>query len=479
MKTTYNYYFLCILLFLSITTNSFGQNKIGDIKIKEGERNITNLSGALNDSVSFHLIINKLNENKTFKTSVVFFDFLGKSKTILVGESEKKPNYLTFHSNGNIITLTKLLEESVLIQDIDYQNDNVSSTELNGIPINIFSHKEITILNFSRSLDLAFIRSSKDVQRNKARFSPGFNRRNFVNPDFNNTDFIDDTKFIVKGSIKRFKAFYQDDQLVIINDFKERGVVNIIFVSPDGILSSKDFEVSTKGKVKKLSSFIKNNLLFSFCMQKDLSELSIYDLNDLGKKKSFEYDLNDFGTFNKVVVNGNKKSMETLNSKRFLRSFFPQSVGSAYNPELYLSVNKTIESGYIIEVGHVDKNTYNNPNSGNFWWGNPAFQEQLTISRDKTQSANLSAVAGMAQLFIFNALAQNKRAGNYFELYLDNDLSPFEEKFVYEYEEFDTEKYKNRYEGVFKLRRNFFIPINGKVRLINFEKNYYSIYDID
>jgi len=175
MKTTYNYYFLCILLFLSITTNSFGQNKIGDIKIKEGERNITNLSGALNDSVSFHLIINKLNENKTFKTSVVFFDFLGKSKTILVGESEKKPNYLTFHSNGNIITLTKLLEESVLIQDIDYQNDNVSSTELNGIPINIFSHKEITILNFSRSLDLAFIRSSKDVQRNKARFSPGFN----------------------------------------------------------------------------------------------------------------------------------------------------------------------------------------------------------------------------------------------------------------------------------------------------------------
>jgi len=103
----------------------------------------------------------------------------------------------------------------------------------------------------------------------------------------------------------------------------------------------------------------------------------------------------------------------------------------------------------------------------------------LTISRDKTQSANLSAVAGMAQLFIFNALAQNKRAGNYFELYLDNDLSPFEEKFVYEYEEFDTEKYKNRYEGVFKLRRNFFIPINGKVRLINFEKNYYSIYDID
>ena len=146
---------------------------------------------------------------------------------------------------------------------------------------------------------------------------------------------------------------------------------------------------------------------------------------------------------------------------------------------MYLSVNKTIESGYIIEVGHVDKNTYNNPNSGNFWWGNPAFQEQLTISRDKTQSANLSAVAGMAQLFIFNALAQNKRAGNYFELYLDNDLSPFEEKFVYEYEEFDTEKYKNRYEGVFKLRRNFFIPINGKVRLINFEKNYYSIYDID
>jgi ubiquinone biosynthesis protein Coq4 len=60
---------------LSITTNSFGQNKIGDIKIKEGERNITNLSGALNDSVSFHLIINKLNENKTFKTSVVFFVF--------------------------------------------------------------------------------------------------------------------------------------------------------------------------------------------------------------------------------------------------------------------------------------------------------------------------------------------------------------------------------------------------------------------
>jgi hypothetical protein len=478
MKRKPKYSFCFLLLFLFILKTVVGQDKIGEIRIDESERNITNLSGALNDSISFHLIINKSKGKRNFKSSLVFFGFSGKSKTIFLDESENKPVYLAFHTTDKILTLTKLKEESVLIQDVDYNNGSINSTELSGTPLNLFSHQNITFLNFSRSLDLAFIKSSKDLQRNKAHFSPGFDRTKFVNPDFDKIDFIDNTKFVYKGSIKQSKAFYNNDNLVILNDYKDKGLINILYVSPDGILSSDIVKITKKGKIKKLSSYIKDDLLFSFYMLKNAAYLNIYDLHDLSIKKEFKYDIKDFGMFNELVINGKKRSKENLNPKRFLHSFFPQAVGSTYNPELYLSVNKTVKNGFVIEVGHVDKNTYNNPNR-NYWWDNPLFSDQFKISTSKNTSANLSAAAGMAQIAIFNALDENKRKGNYFELYLDTNLNPIEEEVDYQYEIFEKEDYISKYEGKFKLKKNYFIPTGDKVRLINFDKDYYIIYRLD
>ena len=97
MEKGYNYCacFFAFLILIFKTVN--GQEKIGEIGIDADERNITNLSGALNDSISFHLIVNKSKEKQNFRTSVVFFDLLGRSKTVSIDESEKRPTYLTFH----------------------------------------------------------------------------------------------------------------------------------------------------------------------------------------------------------------------------------------------------------------------------------------------------------------------------------------------------------------------------------------------
>lgn len=461
-----------LLFFFKIVA---GQEKIGEIKIANNEKNITNLSGPFNDSISFHLIINKTAE-KSFKASINFFDVSNESKTIVLNESQSKPIFLAFHINNNVLTLTELLENSVKISDIHYDKGTVKTTELKGIPQNILSHPNITILNFSKSLDLAFIRSSQDIKRNKLKFAPGFDRKNFINPDLNKTDFIDDTKLITEGFIKDFKAFYINKELVLVNDFIERNTVNILNLKPEGILSSKRIEIYGNGKLKQLGSFIKNNKLFTFHVDKEGGQLSIYDLKSLVKKRVFEYNSNDFGQFNSLVFNGERLSESNLKPKRFLRGFSPQTVGSAYNPALYLNVNETYESGYIIEVGHLDKNTHVS-SVGNYWWGNPMFNNQLKTTNNNATNS-MSAMAGMAQMSIFNALAESKRRGNYFKLHLNTNLNPIDDNVHLKYEKFQKRDYQYLYQNKLKLKREYFIPLRDRVRLINYENDKYSIYDL-
>jgi hypothetical protein len=466
-------------LFLNVSI-SLSQERIGEIKIDENYKNITNLSGALTETISFHLLMNKKQDPKSFETNIAFFDKKGLTKTINLGSHKKKPTFLAFHKNGMVLTLVQTSKEKTIVHDVDYETGKVNSVEIDKKAISVFSHQEATILVLGKSeylLDLAFITSSQDIKRQRFAFKPGPEKSILFYLNNTSTDFVDNETFIDKGFIKSVRAFYRDSSLTLVRDDKRKKVINLIKLAPKKLTELRQIQLKSEGRIKKLNSFIVDDLVFAFSMGKKVANLSIFNLETLELVKNFEYNVDDFGIVNKVVRNGVEET-NSFNPKRFYKSYFPQAVGSVYNAELYVGVNKTKEGNYIVQVGHVDENTFRNANSGNFWWHYPAFGLNYDAS-----SGNLAGGLDLsnATMLVFNALAEKKRKGNFFEINLDANLEPTNEASQLAFDYFNLERYQNKLARTFELKRFFLIPLQDEVRFINFDKktNSYQVYQVD
>ncbi|MEM6721071.1 MAG: hypothetical protein AAF611_17210 [Bacteroidota bacterium] len=467
-----------LALFLNISY-SHSQELIGEIAIAENHRNITNLSGALTNTISFHVLINKVKKEKSYETSITFFDQHKLTKIIPIGTQKKKPVFLAFHTNNRVLTLIESRKEKTIVHDVDYITGKIASTEIDKRTRSIFSHNNVTILVLNKSdflLDLAFVKSSQDIEKQRFAFKPGAEKSMLFYITNVGTDFVDNTSFIDKGFINDVRGFYRNSSLTLIRDDKRNKVINLMELAPKNVTKLRQVKLENEGRIKKLNSFIIDDLLFVFAMERKIANLSIFNLETLELVKNFKYNTDDFGIVNKVVKNGIDKT-NSFQPKSFFKSYFPQAVGSTYNAELYVGVNKTTDNAYIVQVGHVDKNTFRNSDAGNFWWNYPAFGLNYDANAGNLSGGFNLAGAGM---MIFEALAENKRRGNFFEINLDTNLESTNNTSELEFEYFDLEAYQDELVVNTELKRFFFIPLLDEVRCINFdkEKNKYLIYNL-
>jgi hypothetical protein len=195
-------------------------------------------------------------------------------------------------------------------------------------------------------------------------------------------------------------------------------------------------------------------------MYKEDSFFDIYKLNSLEKLKTFRYTKSDFGPHHKVVMRG-EDITKSFVPKKFYKDFTPQAIGSMYLPALTISVNKTTSNDYVIRIGHLDKNSYDNKTTNNFWWNDAAFGFNNEI-------------------FIFQALADTKNTRNYFELNLNQSLDMTDNKVTYEYYDIDEDVYDDRMKYIIDLKKHFYIIQKDYVRFINFDKSLkaYNIYNL-
>ncbi|MEM6687629.1 MAG: hypothetical protein AAF617_17760, partial [Bacteroidota bacterium] len=249
-----------------------------------------------------------------------------------------------------------------------------------------------------------------------------------------------------------------------------------IELTPKNVTKLTQIPLKNEGKIKKLNSFIIDDFVFVFSMERKLANLAIFNLQTQELIKNYEYNTADFGIVHKVVQNGVDKT-NSFKPKPFFKSYFPQAIGSTYNAELYIGVNKTVNDVYIAQIGHVDKNTFRNANAGNFWWCYPAFELNYNAIGGNFSGGFNPAGASM---MIFEAFAENKRKGNFFEIQLDSILEPTDEKSAATFDYFDLGTYHERLEEVFSLNKYFLIPLKTSVRFINFDKknNSYAVYNL-
>jgi hypothetical protein len=208
-------------------------------------------------------------------------------------------------------------------------------------------------------------------------------------------------------------------------------------------------------------------------MYKEDSFLDIYKLNSLEKLKTFRYTKSDFGPHHKVVLRG-EDITKSFVPKKFYKDFTPQVIGSMYLPTLTISVNKTTSNDYVIRIGHLDRNSYDNKTTNNFWWNNAAYGFNYDLS-----SGSFSVNMAYTQM-VFQAFADAKNTGNYFELNLNQILDITDNKVTYKYYDIDEDVYDDRLKYIMDLKKHFYILQKDYVRFINFDKSLkaYNIYNL-
>ena len=468
---------LSAMLFSNFT---YAQQLVERIVIPNNEKNISNLSGAIDSTKSFHLIINKDLKSKMYRSTLQIIDKKGQISKFPYIITKKSPNYLTFHINNTILTTINEIEKGIKIIDYDILNKTIDSISIKRtVPKSILAQNDVTFITskyFPNNLILLLkIKSSKNATKMVVKANNKIETTFLKNiNDREKAEFINDKQYINFGSIKMYKGFYKDDTIIYLMDNKKNSTVTIFKIDEKGNLSERVLDLNNKQKARKQNSFLKDSLLFTFNMRSEKALLDIYNFKTLKLLKRLEFKKNEIKNVNKLVKNG-KDVTKHYKSSSFYNSFFG-SIGSTYNPALFINVNKSKDNDYVIKVGHVDKNKYNNRAANNFWWNSPAFALNFNSGGF---SSSINPIIG-AQLLIYEAFAANKRKGNYFQIVLDKNLNQVDKKPEFEYYFFNEKMYKRKLKTGLSLKKEFLIPLNDFVRFINYNSSLktYDIYNL-
>ena len=476
---------------------AYSQTLLDTISIAAGKRNITNLSGKLNDSVSFHMIINKVKSNQEFESVM---HFVGKVKNAKVFDpiiTDSKPTFLTFLKNGSVVTfLRKKKTKGYEVIDFDYSTKQIRKKSLNISHGALFDFEDILFIGLEPVSEIVGnivrIKASDDAQiisvnlKDNQVLKRVFKQMNKSKRNIKNIiEAINDKAFISNGPILPTKAYYHNDRLIFVVDDNKTSTTSVFPIAQNGLVKAKEFFVLNKKKSKRQNSFLKGNLLFIFSMLKNISELNIYNIKTDKKIKKIVYNSKTLGHHQKIVSAG-KDVTKTVKYKRFYRGFFTSGgieTGS-YQPGLYVAVNPTENNDYLVRIGHVNKTVYYPINT--FWGNFNAFQ----LNHHTTTTAkNLGIGAGVASgiavgvfAIVSNELAKEKNKGNYLEFSLDKNMELIKEPQQPLYKYFDIEKYEEFLKNKeYKLKKHFVIDMKDKVRFINFDSKAktYFIYEME
>ena len=446
-------------------------------------KNTANLSGKLNSKVSFHLITNYSRKNKLHETTPYFIDKEGKIDSLNKFYHVKKPDFISFFINDDLLSIVEVLDTRTRVSFLDYKAKEVSQQFLTINADKVFSHNNFCLIiekqydnidqiNFSfvrnkDSLNKIEVLAQNKTQRVFFRDLVGFN--DFLSP-IAKSELINEEIYVNKGSIKPIQGFWNNNKLIFLSkDKNNNNTYNIFELDLNGNLTERHLNLKSLSYIQKKAAFLKDNYIFVYFINNQEGRLVIYDFKTLEQVKSIPYSKLNFDTYNEVVVNGKKVSKDEFKINKFLNSFNSLIIGTTYAAQLYIGVNKDQgDENYIVEIGHVDKNIYRNLNAQNFWWQYDSFHTNSFFANGGSLGTVGALSLGMS--IIAEAFAEEKRKGNYFRVNFNESLDFSTQDFTPKHTYFDTNKYVDFYGEKIKLKNYFFMDFKEKVRFINYNK---------
>lgn len=433
-------------------------------------------SGNTEGEKSFHLIIAKNNKTKSYEIIPVEF----KNNTLSSYESihfDKKPSIVSFHNNGNMVSLITSVKAKKHNQfnviDIDltsgenFMSENISAEDFKAVirkpntNLLVFSNKkEIKIINAVSANSIKTITAIPDKN----------NKYIFNELKDSSLDAVNKDEFVINGSINKIRAYSEGEELIITHENIKQGSTTVAKIALDkgaqvGV-AERVYLVKSNKKSKKSTSFVDGQKLYQLKLNKEAGDINVFD----------------FKTDNQSSLSL-EDSQVSKKSKGFtsIEDFLKKSSKSINEPTV--SVNKSKSGNVVLRADYVNRNTYNY--SYNWWWHHHwMMQQQMWHHQQMMRQAqqNIPKFGPSPEIYDEIAMVTAKADHHYFEIVLTPEVevvSNSSEETVHKY--IDKKKYVEELDKNKSIKHASSLFVGETFRYFAFDnrKNVFKIYHED
>jgi hypothetical protein len=358
-----------------------------EIRLEKTQKVLSTFSGNINENSSFHLILTKNLKANKHNILAYIFEEEGISEMPVI-EFDNKFDFMSFHTNGDVITLitkTKIGKQtSIDVIDIDISNGKVTRSD------QIFNTEDLktvvraenkNVLLYANEFEMSTvtIHSAND-------FKESFVIKNKDNKDFitrlaeKTIDAIKTTEYTNDGSVNEFKAYLTDDELLVTQDDQFSGQINILKMptTVDGqqFINLQTFTQDSDKRYRKNSSYINDNKLFQLRVGKTNVDLNIFDLENSAVKTIdlTTSQVQEFSSDKEATLNYQKEALKRRNQPT-------------------ITVNTAANSSYSLKFNFENKDAYRYYD--NWWlhhdwmWNQHLMHDQMIQQQQRQMMNNL------------------------------------------------------------------------------------------
>ncbi|WP_299363690.1 hypothetical protein [Winogradskyella sp.] len=360
---------LCLIIGLLFLAPVLPKNPIEDITLDKNHKVESTFSGNIDGEDSFHLIIAKNLNAKTY--DIIPYHYSSgeviKLKTI---SFSKLPNVLSFHNNDNVLSLIAKSKEGksekIRVLDLDLKtgetkkSDSFSTDDFKAI----IRQKNRNVLLYADKESIKLVDATSAISTKTINVKPDESALEFFKTLSNNSiDAINNNEFVANGSINDFRAYFEENTLTITQEDTKEGLTNMIQIPMENgndltVVAKELKSESVSGKIKKSTSYFSEDKLYQLRLNKDEAKLDVFDLSNASNKT---VDMLE-DSFKSLVSNKNK-------SEGFLKNSSKNSNAPT------LTTNKANNGNIKLRFDYVNKNTYKY--RYNWWWHHHWMMQQM------------------------------------------------------------------------------------------------------
>lgn len=456
---------LCAFLWLPVKDNK--------VKLDKKYKVQGTFSGNTSGENSFHLILAKNKEDKTFE--VLPYSYEGESlNAIAPVVFDEEVHIVSFHNNDDVLTLItqKKIKRDTFLNIVDV---NLSTGEHEvSAPIDaehfktVLRTKDQNYLVFAKfnQLIIKEVISAADIKETELL-------SNLENEDFlkrlseQGIDALNQEGFTTNGSIKDYRLYKNDDQIIITKDSNKSHKTRVLKINLDekeeanGAITTYESKDGME-KVKKETSYFLDNKIYQLKVSKKDAVINIFNLDN---EKSENINLSS------------SRMMEVVSNKESLSNFSKQATKSKNQPTI--TVNPTTSNALKVRLDYVNVNEYSYQN--NWWWHHQWMMQNMMWQQQMMQQQMMRNVQNSLPRFgpnppeVFIPVKASASSNSYVEFAIDprnqlldaKDLIPI-------HKDIDKKKYIDKLEAKTYLKTASTVFTDNAFRYFAYNKNFKS-----
>lgn len=335
-------------------------------KLNKNEKLEGNFSIVVNTKETCHFLFIKNTDSKKYIIKSFLMSSDRKIKQLEDVLLDVEPNFLTNHTNNNILTVSSYDEKKKLLTVIDF---NMTTGKSNSENFTDFKKPDLYFNEDNKSILVNL--GKNDVSAEVITNTKSTNRKIYTIPDSIIKDYkdiknaslpiegINQSEFVKNGSINKFRAYISEKNLYFTTTKNDSQTNVLKFDLNSTAIKSQSVDYNFNASYMSRNTFVSNDNLYVVSSSESDVVIKSFNLNDNNEnaKLSVVADLSDIIT------------------KTSIQDFLSQSKLS--NLITTVTLNQTTDNLYKVRIDRVNKNSYKY--NYNWWWQHQFMMMQMQM----------------------------------------------------------------------------------------------------